>query len=177
MQSAGIRSGNEDDAELYFLQQHYGLPTRLLDWSTIPLIALYFALGNADDDRCDGKLYIMKNMSEVVSSRNKEFQDFLTWLNWRGPQARIPKHIIAVRPNHFDRRVALQRACFTVHPSEHRTFEENDTRFELDFVKIDQGCKPKMRKDLALLGIDDFTVYGDLDHLARTLKDRYILRS
>ena len=33
-----------DHWERYFLMEHYGVPTRLLDWSDGALVALYFAL-------------------------------------------------------------------------------------------------------------------------------------
>ena len=40
----------EDYFELAGLAQHYGIPTRLLDWTTNFFIALYFAISNAKRD-------------------------------------------------------------------------------------------------------------------------------
>ena len=37
-----------DSWELLFMMQHFGVPTRLLDWSENPFVALYFAITDAE---------------------------------------------------------------------------------------------------------------------------------
>ncbi len=55
----------------YFLQQHYGIPTRLLDWSENALIALYFAV--CENYEYDGKVWIL----DPFELNNQTFQNIL----------------------------------------------------------------------------------------------------
>lgn len=41
------------------IAQHHGLPTRFMDWTTNPLVALYFAVRNTSGRKADGAVYVL----------------------------------------------------------------------------------------------------------------------
>lgn len=41
------------------IAQHHGLPTRFMDWTTNPLVALYFAVRNTDGRTPDSAVYVL----------------------------------------------------------------------------------------------------------------------
>lgn len=80
--------------------QHYGLPTRLLDWSTNPLKGLFFAVEDPSFDEVDGVVYVASPNSWMEGTEHiKELDAFLTFF-----------------PEVLHERVASQDACFVVFP-------------------------------------------------------------
>jgi hypothetical protein len=186
--SSSIRRGSETEEELYFLQQHYRMPTRLLDWTTNPMAALFFAVaeaGSSGKPEADGEFFMMDVWAFQLNADNgarkaydKEFRGIAhAWHPvFRKAVQRIsrwtndpfPGFILPVRPHNFDVRINLQQSCFTFHvPDQQKiTLAINPSlhRFHIPGHK-----KKAIRWELNVLGIDPFRIYGDLEHLADTL--------
>jgi len=164
------------DAEAYFIQQHYRMPTRLLDWSLNPLAAAFFAL---DPIEKDGTIFVLDAYEfrsdppkrGLCAPRSNEVRNAMAAIfEWQNDK--WPKFILPVRPSNMDPRIGAQRGCFTFHPpSEHRlTTQSNPT---LTQWIVPAEAKKSLRKELELLAVDEFSIYGDLDHLAERLKRAY----
>jgi hypothetical protein len=175
----------------YFLMQHSGAPTRLLDWTESALIALYFAVRNQSagpNQLRDSAVWVMEpwklnefvvQVKEVIApgaetGLEKDDADrYRPWLpNRYAVSMELAKTLpVAVYPTHFHRRISSQRSCFTIHGSAHDGFEElpEPARQYLRKIVIPSSKTEEIEARLAVAGIDEITIYPDLDGLGRWL--------
>lgn len=142
-----------------FIAQHHGLPTRLLDWSTNPLVACYFACEESRNGKRQGTV-------TAISPRDVGFLDV-------GEQATGPMSITRtgfIFPTAVASRIVAQRGLFSVHHAPTVAWRVRDKR---EFFAIPADLKREIRRLLLGLGVDAQFLMADLDGLAATLKWRH----
>jgi len=167
-----------DLARWLFLMQHYRLPTRLLDWTESPLIALYFAVDDEDYRQSRGALWALDPflMNELVTGDYGVFQpghpqaEQLINLAFSGIPA-AHDTVVALLTEEVDLRMMVQLSGVTIHGSPKPLEElENSDRFLLKFV-LEPEAKDGIRTQLARFGIRERNLFPDLEHLAADLKE------
>lgn len=138
----------QSDFEWLFIAQHHGLPTRLLDWTTNPLVALYFAVASCQAKH--GCIYRVHQMPTIPDL------SFFDPFHMGEPRAVVPPVI--------HQRFANQAGLFTVgNPFEPFTHES------LRKVVIDAGFKEETVRWLRRMGITSSFLFPSLDSLAAEL--------
>jgi hypothetical protein len=145
--------------ELMVLAQHFGLQTRLLDWSSNPLIALWFACSDMEAET-DVYFYCLES-SGLIDRDIYENDPFDI------------EEICVVEPRLNNQRILAQQGLFTIHPCLSTGFmaldEDKSIARGLHEILIPRESRKQILDDLSRLGVNERTVMPDLTGLCRHL--------
>jgi hypothetical protein len=134
----------DNDWEWLALAQHHGLPTRLLDWTYNPLVALYFAVEEVAAN-VDGAVYVTSAPTLV----NTEMY----------PTPFSIRREVIYEPEHFAQRISAQSGLFTAHPDPTKPFRGE----QLARIIIPRTLRLQFKKVLYAYGVHRGTLFPDLD--------------
>jgi type I restriction enzyme M protein len=136
------------------LAQHHGLPTRLLDWTFNPMVALYFAVEDNDDH--DAVIFAL-NAEKKISQSIIDSGDPLTI---DMPMKYIPTAHIP--------RIVVQEGLFTVQPAVETALNDQlRPDWTIDCVTMPSKAKQEFRYQLFRQGVHRASLFPDLDGLAQ----------
>jgi|SRR5215813_2900924 len=186
---------SDDFVGWLMLARHFGLPTRLLDWSQSPLVALYFA-AQVDKDRpdADGCLWAIEpshmNLQMMGSRRflapDEPLVTELVRIAFEPDSGqaqekalRVAGKAYAIGTRGIDPRVLIQQGAFTIHADgqdladvDFRQPNTDNKSFWRRLFRVPRPAKSRVSKFLRELGVYESTLFPDLASLAKELKWR-----
>ena len=156
--------------------QHYGLPTRLLDWSESILVATYFATTEHLD--VDGTIWALLpfhlNLNQIGSGSvplpgNEEVMPLILAALGRSEFKR--DKVVAVYPIESDVRMLMQHGAYTIHSSNTPLEDYNSPIQFLCRATIPANAKLALAEELRNLGVRRSTLFPDLHNLALDLRE------
>lgn len=181
---------NQNVWELLSVAQHYGLPTRLLDWSFSPYVALHFATSDTGKFKKDGAIWCL-DIVEVHKLLPKEYKkaldkegsyvftvDMLNGVKVAEELSEFDQSkdnddfLVCLEPPSIDERIVNQYAMFTVMSNSNRSLSDLLKRYPNMYEKIviPKDLKLEIRDKLDQANINERMIYPGLQGISAWLK-------
>ena len=183
----------------YFLMQHHGAPTRLLDWSDGSQVALHFAVRRGSVEDCHDAIvyvldpdklkeiiellpeyrsieenwcrYINKHRSRIYDPDGSEYS-YLPADHKERNELPVPKPPVVMDITHITRRIAAQRSRFLLFGTDPSWLADQlgKADFPIKEIVIDGKAKCHIRRELRDSGMTESVIFPDLDGLGREIR-------
>lgn len=173
--SSHVSLKGESDWEILFNMQHYGIPTRLLDWTSVLGIAVAFAIVDDPQNTHNSAIYILDPLAlNKLSKRDKIInitpgEDFdykkIYWHNIPFP-ASLP---IAIDPITQNDRQFAQKGKFTIHGDSQPSLETIHPNVVKKLI-LPASAKAEAREFIEYASLNDFSIYPDIVGMSRYIR-------
>ncbi|MCL2289422.1 MAG: FRG domain-containing protein [Bacteroidetes bacterium] len=156
-----------DDWDWLVYAQHFGLKTRLLDWTSNPLVGLWFACSNSTFYSSDGQLFVLIADEKLLLDREKDTSPF------DRNKTRVYK------PHLNNERIVAQDGWFTAHAfsTSSKLFvnlrKNSLLKKNLSLISIPAHSKIAFLKQLSILGMTYEKLFPDIEGLCKQLNYEY----
>lgn len=182
------------------LGQHHGLPTRLLDWSFSPMVALHFAMTENDLEMMDARDAVVWRIDihELHSMLPEKYRSIIRKYNTtvfsvymlqevcqtpeRYDEDMQDQSMVIIEPPSLDPRIVNQYSFFSVIPDAMENggqcieqFLDSHTDYTARYI-INKDLRWRIRDMLDHQNITERIVYPGLDGLSRWLGRHYFVR-
>jgi FRG domain len=179
-----IDRGGISDWNYLFLMQHFGVPTRLLDFTENAFTALYFAVSTsvAAGQQTDAVVYIVdpKLWNQQVFRNGSGTNNVLNPTDsdldgYKPGNVTISKSPVCIFGDYNSRRIAVQQGTFVLFGSEKLSMDQYVAQHRFDpssiyKIKIPAASIHNLHSSLRKFGFTESSIYPDIVGLSTDLR-------